>query len=216
MTACSDPYSTTTDSPPHRVLIVFAKVPEPGRVKTRLADTLGPERAAEIYHAMGRGIVDGVRNGDWTTMVCHAPDDGGSAMREWLGDDGLQFTPQGPGDLGARMDRAFRHAFAKSNAEMTVCLIGTDAPDLTAPLVAEAFDRLEIGADVVLGPALDGGYYLVGLSSPAPTLFEDISWSTPEVLATTRLRIREAGLRSSELRTLRDVDEVEDLPDDYR
>jgi len=194
-------------APESRLLLVFAKEPVPGRVKTRLAAAVGDRAAARIYHEMGRRIVDGLRGGDYRIRVCFDPPDGRAAVEEWLDPAGLEFHPQAGGDLGARLEAAFRDGFARAGA---VVAIGTDAPDVGRSLVERAFTRLA-HADLVLGPARDGGYYLLGLKEPNPALFREIPWSTPGVLDATRERAESSGLTVYELPVLADVDTVEDL-----
>lgn len=200
-----------SEADPNRTLVVFAKEPRPGQVKTRLARSVGAAEAAAIYRRMALAIIGTLRDGPWSTTIRYAPDTAIEAIRSWLGDDRLSFIPQGPGDLGSRMRRAVRAALEAGGEGHRVCVIGTDAPDVDRPLVERAFALLEQGSDVVLGPAEDGGYYLIGLAEDHPELFRDIAWSTPDVLESTRERIRRTGLEWSELPVLADVDDLADL-----
>lgn len=193
--------------PVKRSLLVFAKAPLPGKVKTRLARTMGDEKAAELYGRMGKAIVGAVRGGDFETSVVYSPVEALPAMRAWLGDS-LKLMPQADGDLGQRMNTAITEALETSRV---VCLIGTDSPDMNAARVSEAFEALG-ETDVVLGPTKDGGYYLIALSEPHPELFEGIAWSTDRVLAETLAQARSAGLAVRVLETLADVDEFADVP----
>ena len=111
------------------------------------------------------------------------------------------------GDLGRRLTAAFQEAFREGTH---VVVVGTDAPGVRRSVVEDAFQRLEQG-DLVLGPATDGGYYLLGLSRPAPELFQDIPWSTDGVLEATRSKGRALGLREETLGILPDIDTLEDL-----
>jgi rSAM/selenodomain-associated transferase 2/rSAM/selenodomain-associated transferase 1 len=202
-------------SRPAPILLVFAKAPVPGRVKTRLAGELGTEGAAELYRRMGRLVVDRVRSGPWRTRICYDPPGEEASVRRWFGDGGdLEFRPQSGGDLGHRMAEAFAEAFGPGPWPPPVVVIGTDAPALDRDLVAEAFAALDSahGPDLVLGPATDGGYYLLGLRSPEPGLFRSIPWSTDRVLGLTLERARELSLAHALLRPLTDVDRPEDLP----
>ena len=187
-------------------LIIFAKEPVPGRVKTRLAAAVGPEEAARIYRKMGREVVDQLRNGPYRTVVCFDPPGAEPAVREWLGAEKVEFTPQSPGGLGERVRAAVSKAFSRSER---VVVVGTDAPDVDRAVVAGAFRRLD-EADIVVGPARDGGYYLLGVSSPSTRLFEAIPWSTEKVLEETLSRAEEAGLSVALLPVLSDVDTAED------
>jgi hypothetical protein len=190
----------------HPILLVFAKNPEPGRVKTRLASAVGDDEAARIYRDMGRRVVDQLRRGPYRLVAVFDPPDAGDPVGRWLGRDDLELRPQAVGDLGERLEAAFREAWRESDR---VLAVGTDAPAVDRALVEEALLRLA-SADVVLGPASDGGYYLIGLRRPAPELFRDIPWSTSEVLAATRARARELGMVESLLPTHSDVDTLED------
>lgn len=198
-----------------RTLLVFAKAPRPGQVKTRLAQGVGEPRAVEIYRRMGREGVDRLRGGPWRTVICFDPPEALASMQEWLGTEDLAFRPQEGEDLGTRLARAFQQ-FSRRGGP--TCVVGTDIPDLNRESVATAFRRLEAedGPEVVLGPAKDGGYYLLALRSPEPRLFQGIHWSTSRVREQTLDRARELGLTVEELPVLADVDRVEDLPATYR
>ncbi|TVP58868.1 MAG: DUF2064 domain-containing protein [Gemmatimonadales bacterium] len=199
------------DATSRRTLLIFAKAPRPGTVKTRLARDIGTAEATRLYRSMGRSVVDGLRNGPWRTVVCFSPDEARPEMEDWLGTEGLEWLPQAGGDLGARMHAAIREAFAMPQRPAGVCVVGTDTPDLGPDEVHDAFRRLEGGQDVVIGPAEDGGYYLIGVRAPRAELFRGIDWSTERVLAQTGDRIRTQGLRTSELDVLNDIDELADL-----
>jgi uncharacterized protein len=198
-----------------RTLLVFAKAPRVGQVKTRLAKGVGAPRAVEIYRRMGREVVDRLRGGSWRTVIYFDPPGARTAMEDWLGVESLTFHPQEGEDLGARLTRAFQHA---SHQAGPMCVVGTDIPDLHGGLVETAFQRLEAegGPQVVLGPAKDGGYYLLALRSPEPRLFQGIRWSTSRVREQTMDRARELELSVEELPVLADVDRVDDLPPAYR
>ncbi|TVR52824.1 MAG: DUF2064 domain-containing protein [Gemmatimonadales bacterium] len=198
-----------------RALMIFAKAPRIGQVKTRLAEGVGAPRAVEIYRRLGREVVDRLRHGGWDTVIFYDPPDAQAAMKDWLGVEALTFHPQEGEDLGARLSRAFQHASRQAGP---MCVVGTDIPDLDGELVETAFRRLEAedGPQVILGPAKDGGYYLLALRSPEPRLFQGIRWSTERVREQTLDRARELGLSVEELPVLADVDRVEDLPPAYR
>jgi hypothetical protein len=135
---------------------------------------------------------------------------GGSeaSMRQWLGSE-WTYTAQGEGDLGARMGRSLQAAFAAGIHQAII--IGTDCPDLDDHLLTQAFQALD-NQDLVLGPARDGGYYLIGMTQWFPELFTDIAWSTAGVFARTLDIAQELGLAIALLPTLADVDYPEDLP----
>ncbi len=189
------------------------KYPRPGAVKTRLIPALGEARACELYRALVRHTLATV--GEFSraagavpaveVRLAGAPD--ADAARAWLG-GGALIREQGDGDLGARMERATREAFA-DGAEAVV-VIGADCPQLTAAHLDAACKALR-EKEIVLGPAEDGGYYLIGLRRPRPELFRGIAWSTDAVLAQTLAASRAVSADCHLLDTLRDVDEPEDL-----
>lgn len=187
-------------------LLIFARAPQRGLVKTRLAASVGPDRALAIYRSLTEQLLLRLQGMHADVVVVHSPPDAAVSMRAWLG-DALAYDAQCPGDLGTRMRHAMATAFA-DGAERVV-VIGTDCPDLTAATVDASFAALR-HADVVLGPALDGGYYLIGSSRVHDVLFEDIPWSTARTLPVTLDRARGAGLRVALLPALRDIDTLDD------
>ncbi len=190
-------------------LIVFTRWPVPGQTKTRLIPALGPLRAAELQRRMTERTIRTARK--WTAdddrdiEVRHA---GGSwrQMRRWLG-PGIHYRPQRSGDLGRRMDMAFRDAFA-AGVERVV-LVGTDCPGLTPALLDAAVGALETH-DLVLGPSGDGGYWLIAMNRPLP-VFDGVAWSTESVLEQTLALARRGNLDVHLLPTRNDVDLPEDL-----
>jgi rSAM/selenodomain-associated transferase 1 len=128
-------------------------------------------------------------------------------MSQWLGDD-LFFVRQADGDLGRRMHQAFSENCGTERGSGVI--MGTDCPDLSATVLWRAFDFLQRN-DLVIGPADDGGYYLIGLRSPCSTLFDGISWGTDEVFDHTIARATALGLSFTRLETLHDIDRPEDL-----
>ncbi len=190
-----------------RRLVVFARFPQPGRTKTRLIPALGAEGAARLHvhmirrtmHRAGRlrgvGVElhhDGGSESDWRTMLA-AP----AGLRA-----------QSDGDLGARLRNAFDHSFARGDE--IVVAVGTDCPFLERRVLNEAFAQLR-RHDMVIGPAVDGGYYLLGLRRGVRSLFEGIDWGSERVFAQTLARAAEAGLDVHQLRLLRDIDTPDDL-----
>ncbi len=207
----TDPADAVHAASPRRILLVFARAPRRGEVKTRLAAELGEAEALRIYRAMGGGIVDALRRGPWRTVIYYTPAEAEGELRDWLGPEGLSWLPQCSGGLGERLAHGFQEGFRAGDR---ICAVGTDAPGLTPHLVAEAFERIEDpnGPEVVLGPAHDGGYYLVALRAPAPELFEGIPWSTDRTLAVTLERALALGLGTELLSPLADVDRPDDVP----
>ena len=192
------------------VLLVFAKAPRPGLVKTRLARTVGSEAAAAAYRRMGRAIVHQVAAAPVETVVCFDPPDAEDEVRRWLDPDarlGVRYLAQGGGDLGQRMSRLFDRAFREGGP---VVVVGTDAPAVDANAVVRALRALE-SADVALGPSRDGGYYLMALRRPCPELFHAIPWSTSAVLRESAEAARRMGLRTTYLEVESDIDTADDL-----
>ncbi|MFP8904982.1 TIGR04282 family arsenosugar biosynthesis glycosyltransferase [Streptomyces atacamensis] len=189
-------------------VLVMAKEPRPGTVKTRLHPLLGPARCADlqaelIRHTLGTVLSQGPR-----TYLAYAPGGGPAAARDTAPDSVRLITQRG-GNLGQRLAAATGEAFADGAGPLLV--IGTDAPTLTGDLLATALTALD-GRDVVLGPALDGGYYLIGTHAPHPRLFglDPACWSTDKVLAATLALAADQGLRTELIPPLRDLDTPED------
>lgn len=193
-----------------RHLVIFTRYPQPHKTKTRLIPALGAEGAAALQREMTRRILRwaGLLQSELNLSV-EVRFDGGDEqkMRECFGAM-FVYRPQGTGDLGSRMLRAAEDGF-RQKADRTV-IIGTDCPGITPQRVLTAFDRL-LYHQLVLGPALDGGYYLIGLRRPFSKLFGDMHWGTSRVLADTLQRANRLELSVSQLETLRDVDRPEDL-----
>lgn len=191
-------------------LIIFTRYPQPGRAKTRLIPALGAIGAADLHRQMAEHTLTHARHlqvrQSASVQVMFT---GGTLeqLQDWLG-DGIAYQEQPSGDLGDRLSQAFYAAFAQG--DRSVVIIGTDCPDLTAELLQMAF-RLLQSHDLVLGPAIDGGYYLVGLRQFIPELFAGIAWSTDAVLKQTMTIADALGLTIATLPTLADVDRPEDL-----
>jgi rSAM/selenodomain-associated transferase 1 len=189
-----------------REIVVFGRVPVAGRVKTRLAAGIGAAAAAEVYrllldHALTEACAA-------APAVVLALAEAALAGADWRPPPGVAVEIQADGDLGARMRAAFDRRFA-AGADAVV-LVGSDLPGLSSGGLAAAFSELE-RAPVVLGPSVDGGYWLVGQRPPGADLFSGIRWSTPTVLESTRRRLHDLGIAHAELPRLRDLDTVEDL-----
>lgn len=190
-------------------LIVFAKAPVPGFAKTRLAAVLGADGAARLAERLLESTIQkAVACGIGPVTLCCDPDFTHPAFVRLSTLHPIELSLQGDGDLGVRMHRALDRALRTHRRAL---LIGTDVPDLDAPLLREAAEALA-DHDAVFGPAIDGGYTLVGLSNSAPALlFRGIAWSTAQVMQQTRERLAKLGLTHVELRELADVDEPADL-----
>jgi len=186
-------------------LIVFVKAPRLGMVKTRIAKTEGDESALMIYRVLVETVLNHLTSFPHVELR-FTPDDAANEIERWR-QPGWLLHPQGTGDLGARMERAFAQSF--SAGARHVVIIGSDCPHATGNDVQAAFAALSQN-DLVLGPATDGGYWLIGLSRPQPSLFTEMTWSTDTVLTATMAHARTAGLRVHLLRELADVDTAED------
>jgi len=189
-------------------LIIFVKAPRRGSVKTRLARAIGAEAACEAYQKMVEELVERLATIP-TVELRFTPEDAVTEIRQWRRDN-WHSRPQGEGDLGQRLERAFADAFA--NGAQYVAVIGSDCPMITPDDIRSAWTVLETN-DVVLGPAQDGGYWLIGLGEPRPALFQSIDWSTDKVLKQTLRRVRARNLKVELLRELRDVDTESDWLD---
>ena len=187
------------------ILAVFAKTPLPGRVKTRLAPALSPEEGAELYRCMLLDTVARVQTLAVDTVIFFDGEEG--FFRALM--PGARLIRQHGDGLGERLEHAFEALAALGFRSRVV--IGTDAPDLPLGFIEEAIRLVEGGSDAVFGPAEDGGYYLVALSGASRSLFHDIPWSGPEVLAKSLSRAGEAGLTTALLPPWYDVDSFEDL-----
>lgn len=190
-------------------LLVFTKTPIPGHVKTRLLSVMEAEQAADIHNELLRYTLDTACNSavDEIELWCTP-----SSRHPLLFDLGRRFSlrlrTQSGADLGARMCFAMERAL---ESYRHVILIGSDCIDLTPEDINLAREQLAAGRDVVLGPALDGGYYLIGLSGLHRRLFDGIEWGSDRVLQQTRRRISQLGLSLYELPERRDLDRPEDL-----
>lgn len=187
-------------------VIVFARAPVVGQVKTRLAREIGEARALELYRWCAATVLAQLHDPRWALWVAFTPADQRPLTEAALG-PADRWIAQPDGDLGDRLAAAAATAFAEGDGP--VLLVGTDCVALTAARVAEALTHLA-AHDAVLGPALDGGYYLLGLARPLP-LFEGVAWSTATVADDTRKNLRRAGATWAELPPEQDLDEVADL-----
>jgi rSAM/selenodomain-associated transferase 1 len=196
-------------------LAVFCKIPEKGFVKTRLAASVGDQKALATYLDLLK-ITDGETrpfSSSRHLFLTSAVQDSVEKMQSVLQQQNLFTDPettfiaqQGEG-LGQRMSTAFEKLFQN---HQSVVLIGCDLPDLTSALISNAFDALQSN-DVVIGPSCDGGYYLIGLKKETPDLFKEISWSTEKVLKQTLEKAKKLSLKVQLLDRLRDIDTLDDL-----
>ncbi len=188
-------------------VLLFAKAPRPGVVKTRLAAEIGTAAALEAYRCVGRRVVEQVGT-SYPITVWYDPPDALSEVKAWLGEH--EFAPQDGADLGARLSHAFSAHLDRG--DRPVIAIGADAPGVTAETIQGAVLALT-RSDVVIGPALDGGYYLIGVTRLVPELFVGIPWGTADVLEVTVEACRRHHLRLEQLAPLRDLDTAADWRD---
>lgn len=198
-------------SVPTRAILMY-KVPEPGSVKTRLAKSIGNEAALELYRWMGLRQLEAIPFG-WDVEVRYTPDGQETPMREWLGSEVL-LNSQGDGDLGDRMLRAARSCYL-DDTERKVIFLGADCLELDEASLKNAALALD-DSDFVLGPARDGGYYLLGMNRLDSSLFEGIDWGKESVLDETIERIQNLGKSYKLLKERVDVDDWKDLVDQRR
>ncbi|MEO5954178.1 MAG: TIGR04282 family arsenosugar biosynthesis glycosyltransferase [Nitrospiraceae bacterium] len=199
---------------PHTALVIFAKAPIPGEVKTRLCPPLTPDEAATLH---GSFVLDMLERSKLAVaklqlpfhryLAC-APSSELVFFKIMEERQSVHLVDQVGEDLGQRMHRTSVDLFAKGYRQ--VIIVGTDVPTLPLSVYQEAFSMLD-RSDVVLGPALDGGYYLIGLKQPAEKLFTGVPWSTDQVLAVTQQKAKTLGLSVGLTTAWRDVDTIADL-----
>lgn len=206
--------STSTDTTVERAvdgLYLFTRFPLPGQTKTRLIPALGAVGAADLQRQMTEHLLrrfQGFCPERSLSLDVHFTGGTYEQMSGWLGDE-AKLTHQCEGTLGERLTFALQSGFAAGLERIVI--VGSDCPDVTEDHIDQAMTLLQ-SQDVVLGPAVDGGYYLVGLSGLYPALFENIPWSTKRVLETTLEIAHRCGLSVALLNWLSDVDRPEDLP----
>jgi rSAM/selenodomain-associated transferase 1 len=194
----------------HHTLIIFTRYPEKGKTKTRLIPVLGAKGAADLQRRMTEETITKARILQSKIKVdIEVYFTGGNEqlMSAWLGDN-LVFKKQREGDLGEKMQAAFANAF--NNGNKRIVLIGIDCPKLNPTILEKAFDCLS-NNDLVIGPARDGGYYLIGLNTLISDLFQGINWGSSTVFQQTKNIASKLALRLHYLPILQDVDRPEDL-----
>lgn len=192
-------------------LLLLAKYPTPGRAKTRLIPALGPTTAVHLHRRMTESAVNAARSLRREMPLTITISFTGASkqdFRAWLGTD-LTYAAQPAGDLGVRLQKSFARAFR--NGACRVVAVGADIPGLSAEILHQAFAHLHT-QPVTLGPAADGGYYLIGMNQFFPSLFSGIDWGTETVCAQTRAAIAREKQTVIDLPQLNDVDRPEDLP----
>lgn len=189
-------------------IALFVKSPEKGRVKTRLAMDLGEDAALGLYRCFVSDTLDTLTTGSRPVKIAFHPPEGERMIMNWLGD--YPSMPQRGDDLGERMMNTFLCLFSEGYSP--VVIMGSDIPDLPLHIIEEAFESFR-EHDAVIGPACDGGYYLVGMKRETfcPDIFRGIPWSTGEVLAKTMTVFQEKGCRVHSLPEWGDLDTADDL-----
>lgn len=187
-------------------VVIFAKAPVPGRVKTRLARFLGAGPACRIYRQMAERVVARLTASGYSVRLSCAPGPAHPFFRMLRRRYGVALEAQPPGDLGRRMAQVLAASHGRPRA-----LVGADCLGVSATHVAQAEAALEHGADAAIAPAPDGGYTLIAAAWPDPALFRAVPWGTPRVQAVTRQRARAAGLRVQWIAPAWDVDTPDDL-----
>ncbi len=197
------------DKQDNSCVILFAKAPEKGFVKTRLARTLGEDTTLRLYQCFVSDVMKMLKTEAYDFRTCFCPRHSETMMKNWLGKAHPLFPQRGK-DIGERMANAFYDTFADGIRH--ALLIGTDIPDLPGKIIHEAFEQLE-NNDAVIGPAEDGGYYLIGFNADTflPDIFQDMPWGTGDVFEKTLGVFRKNQRRVHALPTWRDIDTYEDL-----
>jgi rSAM/selenodomain-associated transferase 1 len=201
----------------NRRVLLFARYPEKGRVKTRLETHLSQEDILGLYQRFVTDILATLRKSNYPFTICFLPSDRAAEMKAWLGPASV-YAPQTGADLGERMGNAFVQAFAAETSPVDqAILIGSDVPDLSPQIIHQAFDSL-FHKDMTLGPAVDGGYYLIGFNRHTffREVFHGIPWGTGQVFQETMNNIRHVGLKVHLLPEWQDIDTFEDLASFYR
>ena len=191
-----------------KCVLIFLKSPDPGLVKTRLSRDIDEKVVLSLYRNFGLDLLETLRRGNHAFKIIFYPPESEEKISGWLGKD-CSYEPQQGNDLGERMKNAFSNAFLEGFTR--VLLIGSDIPDLTNIILHNAF-ALD-SHDAVIGPAFDGGYYLIGFKNNTflPEIFEEISWSTDTVFARTMEIFKKYRYKVCILPKWRDVDSIEDL-----
>lgn len=194
------------------LLIVMAKAPVPGQVKTRLCPQISPGKAAELYRCFLQDRISQMAELKGTELAVAFTPESAFAFFTAQTPDRFQLFAQKGKTLGDRLTRLFSDRFAEGYTAVSV--IDSDTPDLESSIMNQSF-RLLVSHDVVYGPSRDGGFYLVGLRNPYPALFEEIPWSTAEVLQVSLKKAKKMGLKTALLPERHDIDTYEDLVSFY-
>lgn len=190
-------------------VVIFAKAPIEGYVKTRLCPPLTADEAASLHGSLVMDLLERCQTvKECDRILAGAPSSQHPFFKAMEARFSVKLWEQTGEDLGARMAQAFAEGL--SSRYQALVIVGTDIPGVTAPIITQALTALR-EHDVVLGPTQDGGYYLIGLRRLIPELFQHMPWSTDQVCALTEQKVQDLGLSMRRLPTLRDVDTLEDL-----
>lgn len=190
------------------VLIIFIKYPQVGFVKTRLAKDIGKRKAASLYRLSVEAVIKRTESRVFQRIIFYTPREKEEEVRSWLGGFNLEMYPQEGNNLGQKLMRAFDFVF-KKGAVKTI-IIGSDSPEIENKIIISAFKNLK-NKHCVIGPSLDGGYYLLGLSRFYKEIFQRIDWGTGRVFKQTLKALNRLQLKVSCLGKLSDIDTLEDL-----
>jgi rSAM/selenodomain-associated transferase 1 len=190
-------------------ILLFVKYPEKGKVKLRLSKDLNEDNVLEMYRCFVLDTLTMIEKIDVPFFICFHPPDAQSKFQNWLGSN-LLFLPQRGNDLGERMKNSLAEVFTKGFQK--AILMGSDSPDLPEDYIKQATTTLQTN-DVVLGPTVDGGYYLIGFKTTTftPSVFEEIHWSSPLVFQETMMKLKQAQCSLGLLPIWSDIDTLSDL-----
>ena len=197
-----------------RCVLLFTKVPEKGKVKTRLSTHLNDEITLNLYKCFVTDLIESLKVGEYTLVIAFYPVELDDKVISWLGAE-HSYTPQVGKHLGKRMENAFKDTFMEGFNEVLV--IGSDIPDITPLLINKAFEAFK-NHDAVIGPCVDGGYYLIGFTKKTflPDIFKGIKWGTERVFKDTMGVFSKKNYKVYVLPKLRDIDRIEDLKAFYK
>ena len=188
-----------------RLLLLFVKNPVAGKVKTRLARTAGNDRALQVYKQLMQLTEKSAKQVDSARQVWYSSF---IDQNDLFDSELFEKRLQKGDDLGERMGNAFSSSYEEGYR--SVVIIGSDCPELDSDIIEQAFVELN-KSDVVIGPSADGGYYLLGMNTFIPEIFEGIKWSSTDVLSQTKEKLDKSGYSFKELQVLNDIDTEEDL-----
>lgn len=191
-------------------VFIYCRYPEKGKVKTRIAQECGDENALALYERMLKTVFKNIEESGFHFTVHYTGCDEKKAS-SWLA--GYEFKKQSSGDLGVKLKNSIRQWF--ENNDESLVIIGSDQIEVDRTVLEETAEKLK-NNDIVLGPAEDGGYYLIGLSGPHLQLFDNISWGTESVLQETLNKILESGLSYFLLSEKNDIDYLSDVPEEWK